>query len=158
MSSKLYKINSSVANMHKSMKLVQKNYIESHNPNYPVIDELSNKAKNLFNVVNYHITERFLATQQYIGFSDLYNLLKQEEAYKDLPTKVSKQIVKRISHTWKKYIKAHKDWTKNPHKYRNEPKRPHDLNKDEGRYLVIYPLDAISRPALKEGTTPYFCR
>ena len=103
-------------------KLVERTYINQNHKYYKVIDELSWKAKNLFNVANYHIRQKFFATGQYIGFFDLYHLLKQTDAYRDLPTKVSKQIVKRVAQTWFGYLQAHKDWKKNPSKYLGEPK------------------------------------
>lgn len=132
-------------------KLVERTYIDQHHQYYQIIDDLSWKAKNLFNVANYHIRQEFFTNHKYIGFFDLYHLLKQADAYRDLPTKVSKQIVKRVAQTWKGYFAAHKDWKKNPSKYLGEPKIPHYLDKEKGRYVVIYPPDALSRPALKKG-------
>lgn len=133
------------------MKLVERTYIDQNHEYFKVLDNLSWKAKNLFNVANYHIRQRYFANKEYIGFFDLYHLLKQEDAYRDLPTKVSKQIVKRVAQTWKGFIKAHKDWSKHPEKYLGEPKIPGYLDKEKGRYLLIYPPDALSRPALKKG-------
>lgn len=132
-------------------KLVERTYINQHHEYYKIIDDLSWKAKNLFNLANYHIRQEFFANHKYIGFFDLYHLLKQTDAYRDLPTKVSKQIVKRVTQTWKGYFQAHKDWKKNPSKYLGEPKIPNYLDKHKGRYVVIYPPDALSRPALKKG-------
>ncbi len=132
-------------------KLVERTYLNKHHKYYKVIDELAWKAKNLFNVANYHIRQNFFTTNKYIGFFDLYHLLKQTDAYRDLPTKVSKQIIKRVAQTWKGYFQAHKDWKKNPYKYLSEPKIPCYLDKERGRYVVIYPPDALSRPALRKG-------
>lgn len=133
------------------VKLVERTYINKNHRYYKIIDDLAWKAKNLFNVANYHIRQKFFATKQYIGFFELYHLLKQEDAYRDLPTKVSKQIVKRVSQTWKGYFQAYKDWFKNPCKYLGEPKIPRYLDKEKGRYVLIYPPDALSRPALRKG-------
>ena len=133
------------------MKLVERTYIDKHHQCFKDIDSLSCRAKNLFNLANYHIRQRYFATKQYIGFFDLYHLLKNEDAYRQLPTKVSKQIVKRVAQTWKGYFKAHPDWRLNPHKYLGEPRIPRYLNKKQGRYVVIYPPDAISKPALRKG-------
>ena len=36
-------------------KLVERTYIDQHHQYYQIIDDLSWKAKNLFNVANYHI-------------------------------------------------------------------------------------------------------
>lgn len=133
------------------MKLVEQTYIKKSDDYYKEIDGLAWKAKNLYNLANYHIRQEFFASGNYIGFFDLYHLLKGMDAYLDLPTKVSKQIVKRVATTWKGFMNAHRDWRSNPDKYLGEPKIPNYLDKEKGRYLLPYPIDAISRPALKKG-------
>jgi putative transposase len=134
-----------------SMRQVERTHVKLSSTYFSTVDDLSWRAKNLYNLANYHIRQKFFESGGYIGFFDLYHLLKGTEAYLDLPTKVSKQIVKRVAQTWKGYLAAHKDWKRNPHKYLGEPKIPGYLDKEKGRYLVPYPIDAISRPALREG-------
>jgi putative transposase len=73
------------------------------------------------------------------------------EAYRYLPTKVSKQIVRRISEAWKGWLAALKDWSKHPDKYLGKPKMPGYKHKERGRNVVIYPIDAISKPLLVKG-------
>ncbi|WP_254921390.1 hypothetical protein [Nodularia sp. NIES-3585] len=68
-----------------------------------------------------------------------------------MPTKVSKQIVRRVSGSGKSWLTALKDWLKNPKKYLGRPKMPAYKHKERGRNIVIYPIAAISKPALAKG-------
>lgn len=72
-------------------------------------------------------------------------------AYRYLPTKVSKQIVRRVAETWKAWCRALKDWSGHPEKYLGKPKIPGYKHKERGRNVVIYPKDAISSPLLSRG-------
>ena len=71
--------------------------------------------------------------------------------YRYLPTKVSKQIVRRVSEAWKGWLAALKDCYKHPEKYLGKPKIPGYKHKERGRNIVIYSIDAISKPALTKG-------
>lgn len=133
------------------MRLVERTLIKKSYRYYQIINNLAWRANNLYNLANYYTRQEFFSSGNYIGFFDLYHLLKVTDAYHNLPTKVSKQIVKRVAKTWKGSLAAHRDWLKNPHKYQGEPNIPRYLDKEKGRYLVPYPVDAISRPALKKG-------
>jgi putative transposase len=64
---------------------------------------------------------------------------------------VSKQIVRRVSENWKGWSAAFKDWQKPPEKYLGKPKIPGYKHPERGRNVVIYPNDAISKPALAKG-------
>ncbi len=44
-----------------------------------------------------------------------------------------------------------KDWSKHPDKYLGKPKIPKYKHKERGRNVVIYPGDALSKPALAKG-------
>ncbi|MDS3861428.1 transposase [Thermosynechococcaceae cyanobacterium BACA0444] len=133
------------------MRLVERTNIRKSEPYFSVIDDLAWRAKNLYNLANFHVRQEFFKTGNYIGFFDLYHLLKTTDAYLDLPTKVSKQVVKRVAKTWKGFMAAHRDWQKNPGKYLGEPRIPRYLDKEQGRYLVPFPVDAISKPTFKQG-------
>ena len=46
------------------MQLVEKYFISSNNEFYPLLDNLSFKAKNLYNYVNYHIRQSYTAAKK----------------------------------------------------------------------------------------------
>ncbi|MEG4798952.1 transposase [Microcoleus sp. LAD1_D1] len=93
----------------------------------------------------------FFETKKYYNSIDIYHQTKNLESYRYLPTKVSKQVVRRVSEAWKGWLAALKDWSKHPEKYLGKPKMPGYKHKERGRNVVIYPIDAISKPALAKS-------
>lgn len=60
-------------------------------------------------------------------------------------------MVRRVAEAWKGWLAALKDWSKHPEKYLVKPQIPGYKHKEHGRNVVIYPIDAISKPALTKG-------
>ena len=133
------------------MQLVEKHVINRQHKFWKDCDYLSLQAKHLYNATTYTQRQYFFQTGKYYNNVDIYHATKNLESYRYLPTKVSKQIVRKVSETWKSWLSALKDFKKFPHKYLGRPKIPGYKHKERGRYVVIYPCDAISRPALKKG-------
>jgi hypothetical protein len=52
-------------------------------------------SKNLFNLANYHAHQYFLKNSKKLSFNQLYHLGSKTSNYLALPTKVSKQIIRR---------------------------------------------------------------
>ncbi|BAY21711.1 transposase [Calothrix sp. NIES-2100] len=133
------------------MQLVEKHIINKQHKFWQECDYLALQSKHLYNAANYVQRQYFFETKKYYNSIDIYNRTKNLAAYRYLPTKVSKQIVRRISETWKGWLAALTDWSKHPDKYLGQPKMPRYKHKELGRNVVIYPLDAISKPALIKG-------
>ena len=77
--------------------------------------------------------------------------MSQTVDYKALPTKVSKQIIRRLDAAWTSYFAALKAWNKAPEKFLVKPKIPKYKDKVKGRNILPYPGEAISKKALKKG-------
>ncbi|MCP2727838.1 RNA-guided endonuclease InsQ/TnpB family protein [Limnofasciculus baicalensis] len=133
------------------MQLVEKHVINRQHKFWAYCDDLALQSKHLYNAANYLQRQYFFETKKYYNSIDIYHQTKNLEAYRYLPTKVSKQIVRRVSEAWKGWLGAWKDWLKNPEKYLGKPKIPGYKHKERGRNVVIYPKDAISKPALTKG-------
>lgn len=133
------------------MQLVEKHVINRQHKFWAYCDYLALQSKHLYNAANYVQRQYFFETKKYYNSIDIYHQTKNLEAYRYLPTKVSKQIVRRVSEAWKGWLAAWKDWLKNPEKYLGKPKIPGYKHKERGRNVVIYPKDAISKPALTKG-------
>ncbi|NEO52311.1 MAG: IS200/IS605 family element transposase accessory protein TnpB [Okeania sp. SIO3B5] len=133
------------------MQLVEKHIINRQHKFWFECDYLAWQSKNLYNSANYVQRQYFFVTQKYYNSIDIYHQTKNLEAYRYLPTKVSKQIVRRVSEAWKGWLAALKDWSQNPEKYLGKPKIPGYKHKERGRNVVIYPIDAISKPLLAQG-------
>ncbi len=133
------------------MQLVEKHTINRQHDFWQECDHLALQSKHLYNASNYVQRQYFFATKKYYNSIDIYYHTKNLESYRYLPTKVSKQIVRRVSEAWKGWWAALKDWSKHSEKYLGKPKIPGYKHKERGRNIVIYPIDAISKPALNKG-------
>ena len=133
------------------MQLVEKHVISKQHKFWKECDYLALQSKHLYNAATYIQRQYFFETNTYYNSIDIYHQTKNIEAYRYLPTKVSKQIVRRVSEAWKGWLVALKDWAKHQGKYLGKPKMPRYKHKERGRNIVIYPIDAISKPALTKG-------
>lgn len=133
------------------MKVVERHIIDRHHDFWGEADELAFKSKNLYNAANYLCRQHFFETRGRYTLPTLYHLVKDLEAYRALPTKVSKQIIKKLVESWKSYVEAHADWKKHPNKYLDEPKIPKYKDKVKGRNIVIYHHESIYKADLKRG-------
>ena len=133
------------------MQLVEKHIISRQHKFWKECDYLALQSKHLYNAATYIQRQYFFETKKYYNSIDIYHQTKNLEAYRYLPTKVSKQIVRRVSEAWNSWLAALKDWSKHQGKYLGQPKMPGYKHKERGRNVVIYPIDAISKPALTKG-------
>jgi putative transposase len=133
------------------MQLVEKHVISRQHKFWSYCDNLALQSKHLYNSANYVQRQYYFETRKYYNSIDIYHQTKTLEAYRYLPTKVSKQIVRKVSEAWSCWLAALKDWSKHPDKYLGKPKIPGYKHKERGRNVVIYPIDAISKPALLKG-------
>jgi putative transposase len=133
------------------MQLVEKHTINRQHKFWKECDYFALQSKHLYNSANYVQRQYFFETKKYYNSIDIYHLTKKREVYRYLPTKVSKQIVRRVSSTWKGWLASLKDWSKHPEKYLGKPRIPGYKHKERGRNVVIYPIDAISKRALSKG-------
>jgi IS605 OrfB family transposase len=134
------------------MQLVEKHIISRQHKFWKECDYLALQSKHLYNAATYIQRQYFFETKKYYNSIDIYHQTKNLEAYRYLPTKVSKQIVRRVSEAWNSWLAALKDWSKHQGKYLGQPKMPGYKHKERGRNVVIYPIDAISKPALTKGS------
>ncbi|MEQ9358748.1 RNA-guided endonuclease InsQ/TnpB family protein [Coleofasciculus chthonoplastes] len=133
------------------MKLVERHVINRNHAYWQEADELAFKSKNLYNRANYLCRQHFFETGNRYTLPTLYHLVKDSESYRAMPTKVSKQIIKKLVESWKSYLAAHQDWLKHRDKYKSEPRIPRYKDKVKGRNIVIYHHESIYKADLKQG-------
>lgn len=134
------------------MQLVQRHIISKSHRYWAYFDQQCFLAKNLFNLTNYEMRQHFFATKNIMVFTELYHKVSKTEAYYAMPnTKVAKQVIRRIHKAWIGYRQAHKDWQKSHQKYLGEPKIPKYKHKEKGRYMLVFPIETISKPYLRKG-------
>jgi len=115
------------------------------------IDNLCFLSKNLYNYANYLVRQSFIFEKVYLGFNKLYHLVKEQPDYKALPRKVSQQILKVLDQNWKSFFEANQAYKIYPDKFTGKPKLPKYKHKTQGRNLLIYTIQAISKTGLKKG-------
>jgi len=132
------------------MQLAERHIIKSTENRFVEIDGLAFKSKNLYNVANYVIRQSFVYGWGYINYNEMNRLMKSHQAYKDLPAKVSQQILMILDKNWQAFFEAVKADNIEQTKFTGSPKLPKYKDKVKGRNLV-YTIQAISSKQLKKG-------
>jgi putative transposase len=133
------------------MQLVEQYIISRADPRYAPIDAAAFAAKNLYNLANYLVRQAFIWERRYLDNTAIYHQVKQTEAYRALPCKVSNDILRQLDKNWRAFFAALQAWKEDPSKFVGRPKPPRYKDKTNGRFLLTYDLQAISRRALKQG-------
>jgi putative transposase len=133
------------------MQLAERHIIKSTENRFVEIDELAFKSKNLYNAANYIIRQSFVYGWGYINYNEMNRLMKYHQAYKELPAKVSQQILMILDKNWKSFFEAVKAYKSEPTKFSGRPKLPKYKDKVKGRNILVYTIQAISSKQLKKG-------
>ncbi len=133
------------------MKLIQKHQIKQTHSKFKEIDSACFASKNLFNCAVYICRQSYFLGDKIPTFNELYHLLKLTDDYKSLPAKISQLTIKQVSNVFKSYLKAIKEYSKNPDKFTGKPKLPKYKHKEKGRNLLTFNYQAISKTWLNHG-------
>jgi putative transposase len=133
------------------MQLVEQHVIERRDPRYAAIDRAAFASKNLYNAANYIVRQSFIHEGKYLGYAEIFYLIKQHEASKALPRKVSNDVLRLLDKNWKSYFAACKAYQEHPENFLGHPKLPKYKDKEKGRNILIYDIQALSKRALKKG-------
>lgn len=134
-----------------TMRLVEKHVIRRGSPYWTEIDSLAFKSKNLYNRANYEIRQHFFKTHQILSYNEMASRMQREESYCDLPRKVSQQVLRCLDRNWKAWKEATIAYEKNPYSFLGKPRLPKYKDKEKGRNLLVYTIQAISLKELKKG-------
>jgi putative transposase len=80
-----------------------------------------------------------------------YHLVKHEPAYQALPRKVSNDVLRLLDKNWKAFRKALATWYEDPSQFLGRPCLPKYKDKQQGRNILIYDIQALSKKGLKRG-------
>ena len=101
------------------------------------LSKLCHLAKNLYNLANWYVRQDFLKLNNFLNYYDLDYILKDEQAYRKLPSQTSQQILKLVNRNWRSYFGALKEYRANPKKFKNKPRIPR-YKKKNGESIVIF--------------------
>lgn len=114
------------------------------------LDELCFKSKNLYNRALYLVRQHYFETKDHLNFFGVNRLMvdSKDEDYYALPCKVSVQTLRLLDKNFKSFFSLIKK------------KQSGDLNKSiripkyldkEGRYITVFPKDAVSKVYLRKS-------
>ncbi len=111
------------------------------------ISHYTHISKNLWNEANYTVRQQFFKDSKRIRYTQLNQIFKCSENYKELSAQTSQQILKVLDRTWTAYFRATKQYTKRPDLFLGEPRIPKYKKKD-GKFLLIFTNQQCS---IKDG-------
>lgn len=133
------------------MKLVERHLVKQSKAIYKEIDKLSFLSKNLYNSATYICRQAFFGNSELPSFNQLYHQLKNSIDYKSLPSKVSQLVIKQVARSFQSFFAALAAYKEDSSKFLSKPKLPKYKHKTEGRNLLCYNYQAISKKVLKHG-------
>ena len=137
------------------MKLTERHTIRKGHKYYEILDSEAYKSKNLYNATLYAVRQHFFEHKSYLSYYSLQHVFQAEhqQDYYALPTKVAQQTMKMLDKNFKSFFRALSSYKNNPAKFKARPKIPGYLDKDNGRHVLIYTVQAISKKRLKTDKT-----
>ncbi len=133
------------------MQLVEQHVINRHDPRYSVIDEAAFKSKNLYNAALYEVRQAFIHEGKYLNYNEMDRRMQSHEAYKALPSKVSQQVLVLLDKNWTAFFEARAAYKEDPSTFTGRPRLPKYKHKTEGRNILVYTVQALSQPAMRDG-------
>ncbi|MGB3757634.1 MAG: transposase, partial [Rivularia sp. (in: cyanobacteria)] len=85
------------------------------------------------------------------SFNQLYHQIKNGIDYKSLPAKVSQLVIKQVARSFKSFFAAIAAYQQDKSKFLGKPRLPSYKHKINGRNLICYNYQAISKKLLKQG-------
>jgi len=133
------------------MQLVEQHVIDRKDPRYSVIDEAAFKSKNLYNAALYEIRQAFFHDGTRLNYTEMDCRMQSHEAYKALPAKVSQQVLVLLDKNWTAFFEAREAYEEDPSKFTGRPRLPKYKHKTEGRNILVYTIQALSKPGMRDG-------
>ena len=133
------------------MQLVERHMIKKGDSRFTEIDHAAFAAKNLYNAANYQIRQTFIRQGLYLNYVEMNAQMKTTEQYQALPRKVSQQVLRLLDKNWQSFFALLRLWKEDPEKLQGRPSIPSYLDKQTGRYVLIYTIQAVSRIGLRRG-------
>jgi putative transposase len=133
------------------MQLTEQHIIDRKDPRYAVIDAAAFASKNLYNAALYIIRQAFIFQGRYLTYFEVDKLMQQHEAYKALPAKVAQQVLVQMDRNWRSFFAARQAYKQDPSAFQGRPQLPKYKHKTNGRNLLTYTDQAVSKKGLKKG-------
>ena len=133
------------------MQLVEQHVIDRKDPRYSVIDEAAFKSKNLYNAANYEMRQTYIFEGRSLSYNEMDKRMQQHEAYQALPAKVAQQVLMQLDKAWTSFKEARQAYEQDPSRFTGRPCLPKYKHKVEGRNILVYTVQALSKPGVRDG-------
>jgi putative transposase len=133
------------------MQLVEQHVIRLTDPRFAAIDAAAFASKNLYNAANFVVRQSFIHEGMYLTYAEVFHRIKDHEAYQALPRKVSNDVLRLLDKNWRSFFKALAAWQGDPSAFLGRPKLPGYKDKQAGRNILIYDIQALSAPGLRRS-------
>src|SRR5260221_3963056 len=131
------------------MHLVEQHVIKRADPRFAAIDRAAFASKTLYYAANYELRQAFIFKGVSLSNPEMHQRMKDHEAYKAWPAKVAQQVLRTLEKNWQSCFAAIGIWKADPSKFLGRPRLPRYKDKQKGRNLLIYTIQALSIPALR---------
>jgi len=128
-----------------NVQLVEQHCIRKSDPRYAIIDDAAFKSKNLYNAGLYEMRQAFIHEGKYLNYTEMDKRMQSSDAYKALPAKVAQKVLDQLDQAWQSFFEARAAYNEDPSKFTGRPRLPKYKHKTEGRNLLIYTMQAVSR-------------
>lgn len=119
------------------MKLVEKHIVKDNR-----FEDICFKSGLLYNYVLYNVRQGIFNEEYLKEYEFSTKLCKENQFdFRNLPTAISQQVVTQVFSNIKGWIKAKKEFEKNPSKFRSKPKLP-KYKKGEKQNMVVFTTSA----------------
>jgi putative transposase len=122
---------------------VEKHLIKKGHQFFDECNNLCFLSKNLYNSTLFNIRKHYFESKKYLNLKDSYHLIKNSTDYKNLPAKISNQVIKLVDKNFKSFFSL----LKNKEVKNRIPKY---LDKN-GKFITIYEKGAISSRSFKKN-------
>ncbi len=133
------------------MQLVERHVIKRTDPRFAAIDAAAFASKNLYNAANYVVRQSFIQAGVYHNYHEMHRRMQDHDAYTALPAKVAQWVLRLLDKNWQSFFAAMQAWRDDPSQFLGRPKLPGYKDKLQGRNLLVYTIQALSAPALRQG-------
>ena len=100
--------------MTEIVQIVEQHIIKETDPRFEVIDKAAFASNNLYNYANYIVRQEFINNDKYLNYAAIYHLVKDSDAYKALPRKVSQSVLKQLDQSWLHFSLPYVNGISNP--------------------------------------------
>jgi IS605 OrfB family transposase len=133
------------------MHLVERHVVKRTDPRFAAIDRAAFASKNLYNAANYLVRQSFIHEGVYLPYQEMDRRMQGHEPYRALPAKVAQWVLRLLDQNWASYFAALSAWQADSSQFLGHPKLPGCKDKQQGRNVLIYTVQALSIPALRRG-------